>query len=320
MPARPIVLLMPGQGAQHPGMAVELYDRETVFTAVMDEFFALMGDEGRWLRGDWLSDRPDTHLDDASRAQPLLFAIDYALGRTIRSYGLQPAGLLGHSVGELAAATLAEVMDLAAAARVMLSRSAAMADTPPGGILAVAAAPEQLRPFLGDSGVVVGALNAPLQTILVGAEPHLSAVERALTEAQVPCRRVPSRQPFHCPAVDAAAVRFGKAFADERLRPPTTPIWSTRTARPVQDGEAVDPAFWAGQLAAPVLFWPALDELLAVGGVTLVEAGPGQSLSMLARRHPTVRRGSSEVVPLLPSKSEGSWTKWEAALAYLLGR
>jgi [acyl-carrier-protein] S-malonyltransferase len=313
----PIALLLPGQGAQHQGMAVELYGRDLVFTRTVDEFFGHMGAAGQALRADWLTDRPAVVLDDASRAQPLLFVIGYALGRSLLDRGLRPAVLLGHSVGELAAAALAGVFDLAEAAAIMLARSAAMRSAPAGGLLAVAAIPADLELYLGD-GVVIGALNAPRQTVLAGPEPRLSVVENMLRDNRVSCRRVPARQPFHCPAVAPAAACFEAALRDVRLRPNMMPIVSTRTAEPVRASQALDPEFWAGQLAEPVLFWPALDALLRTGGFTLVEAGPGQGLSMLAARHPAVRAHRSRVLALLPSAAEGTLATWSAAVEQLI--
>ena len=318
---RSVALLLPGQGSQHPGMAVELYEREPVFTATLDEFFELLGTEGKLIRSDWLARDPDVPIDDAARAQPLLFGIDYALGRALCAHGIRPAALLGHSVGELAAAALAGTVDLPGAARVMLERSAVMADTVPGGMLAVAASPEQVEFYLdtgaGADQVVVGARNAPRQSVLAGPEPQLRLVEAALRGAGLLCRRVGARQPFHSPAVAPAAARLAAAIADVPLRPPAIPVWSTRTGAVVTAAQATDHEFWAGQLAAAVLFWPALDNLLASGDWTLVEAGPGQGLSTLARRHPAVRQGGAAVVPLLPRGASGAWEAWRAALARL---
>lgn len=318
MGTRPIALLFPGQGAQHPGMGVALYGVDPGFTAAMDEFFTLMGAEGARLRADWLADEPCMPLDDALRAQPLLFALGHALGRALAGHGIQPAALLGHSVGELAAAALAGVFDPVGAAQIMLARSAAMATAPPGGLLAVAATPAELEPWFDvdakSDGMGVGALNAPRQTVLAGPEPRLTIMATALREAGFMGRRVGSRQPFHCPAVADAAVLFESGFAGIALSPPRIPIWSTRTARPVDPDQAVTATFWAGQLAAPVLFWPAVDGLLGSGEFTLVEVGPGKELSMLARRHPAVRSGRSEVVSALPSTADGTLDTWNAAL------
>lgn len=323
-PTRPVALLLPGQGAQQPGMAIGLYGHEPVFTAVMDEFFTLLGREGEELRADWLSECPRVPLDDASRAQPLLFAVGYALGRTLLAHGVRPAVLLGHSIGELAAAALAGVFDLPDAAWLMSARSAAMAGVGPGGMLAVAARPEELAHLLpdgsggGPGAVAVGAVNAPAQTVLSGLEPQLTEVEETLREARVAARRVPARQAFHSPAVAGAADLFETAFGGVSLNAPVIRVWSTRTARPVRPHEAADAGFWAQQLAEPVLFWPALDNLLRHGDFTLVETGPGQGLSMLARRHPRVRSRRSGVVPLLPPRPGGDLAFLRTALTDLL--
>ncbi|MGK5550307.1 acyltransferase domain-containing protein [Actinomadura kijaniata] len=332
MSGRPVALLLPGQGAQHTGMATGLYGREPVFTETMDDFFALLGPEGTRLRDDWLTDRPRVPIEEASRAQPLLYATGHALGRALRQHGVTPAVLLGHSVGELAAAALAGVLSPAGAARVNLARTDALAGETAGGMLAVAATPERLAPFVDvplpepgrsfagapERAVVVGAVNGPMQTVLAGPDPELSGVERELLDAGIPCRRVGARQPFHAPAMARAAERYARAFAAEPLSPPTTTVWSTRTARPVTPRQARDPRFWAGQLVSPVLYWPALDALLSRGSYTLVDTGPGQLLSTAARRHPAVRRGDSEVVSMLPARPTGNAAdSWRTGLERL---
>ncbi|CAM3541120.1 acyltransferase domain-containing protein [Kibdelosporangium persicum] len=317
----PIALLLPGQGAQYPGMAVELYGAEPVFTAAMDEFFSLMGAVGAGLRADWLSDHPVVPLDDASRAQPLLFAIGYALGRALIARGIVPSVLIGHSVGELAAAALAGVYDPPGAARIILARYEAMATAPAGGLLAVSAAAGDVERHLDarshEGGVGIAAINAPGITVLAGPEAELVRIREVLAGNGISAMRVGSRQPFHCPAVAAAGEKFEAGFAGVTLRPPRIPIVSTRTARVVTPEEAVTPGFWARQLDAPVLFWPALDTLLSAGAYTVVEAGPGKGLSMLARKHPAVRAKRSTVVSLSPSRASGTLTAWHAGLDHL---
>ncbi|HEY8982966.1 MAG TPA: acyltransferase domain-containing protein [Streptomyces sp.] len=300
MARRPLAFLLPGQGAQFPRMAVGLYESEPDFAAIVDEFFEMMGPEGKETRDDWLSESPRLPIDSGRRAQPLLFVIGYAVGRLLCDRGEQPSVLLGHSVGELAAATLAGVFDLEAAARIMAARCRALDAAPAGGLLAVAAPYSRVRDLLGArctaGGVAVGAVNAPRQTVLAGPAEELARTEEALAAEGLTVRRVRALEPFHSPVMDEAARRFEKAVARETLKVPRIVVQSSRTARPVQPQEAVDPAFWARQMAEPVLFWPALASLLDEGPLTVVETGPGQGLSAPALRHAAVREGRSEVV------------------------
>nr|AAG30190.1 acyl transferase [Streptomyces sp. R1128] len=323
-PRRRVALLLPGQGSQHPGMGLELYGYDGVFTETMDEMFELLGPvDGASLRADWLAGdalAPEL-LNDASRAQPLLFAVEYALGRSLLSQGVDVDVLLGHSVGELSAAALAGVVDLPGAARVMAARTAALAALPPGGMLAVAATAEELAPFVAaehvEIGVVVGALNAPRQTVLAGPEPRLTEVEGELRAAGVMFRRVPARQPFHSPASAPAAEVVEKVLSGVTLREPTIPIMSTHSGAYVTREQALDPAFWAWHFVRVVLFWPALDALLSEADHALVELGPGQELTVLARRHKAVRSGASTVRAVLPRGARGTREAWDDALAEL---
>lgn len=300
-PGRPVALLLPGQGAQQPCMAAGLYGHEPSFTAAMDTVFELLGARGRRLRRAWLAgpDDADPMFDDVVVAQPLLYAVDHALGRMLLDWGLRPGALLGHSVGEMAAGTLAGVFRLEDGVRLMVDRVEAFADSPPGGMLAVAAAPSDVQDLLGD-GVVVGAVNDPRQIMLAGPARPLAAAAAALRERGTTCRPVLARQGFHSPMLAAAAEGSVPAWRAAGLRAPTGPLWSAYRPGPLPAATARDPRFWARQPAAPVRYGPALDMLLDAGDWLLVEAGPGQSLSTLARRHPRVRIGASAVVPLLP--------------------
>ncbi|MFC9745680.1 acyltransferase domain-containing protein [Streptomyces niveus] len=302
---RRVAFLLPGQGSQHIRMAAGLMETEPVFADAMDEALAVLAEHdgpngwGTGLRESWLTGRDPAVMDQVTRSQPLLFAVDHALGRLVLSWGVRPAAMLGHSIGEVAAAVLSGVFTLRDAATVVRDRVTRLVDAPPGGMVAVAGSPAEVAPHLG-AGVVIGAVNAARQTVLAGLDAPLRATTAALGEAGFMVRSVPASTAFHSPALEPAMSGAAEAIAALPVGEARIPVMSGYTARFLTHAEAKDPGFWACQPVAPVLFWPALGALLAEEDLILVEVGPGQGLSQLARRHPAVRSGRSAVVPLLP--------------------
>lgn len=299
---RRVALLFPGQGSQYPRMAAGLYGSDDVFTSVMDEAFALLGEQGAAVRADWLDDGHAEDFDDVTRAQPLLYAVGCALGRMLLHRGVEPVAMLGHSVGEMVTATLADVLGFADGMRLMRDRVEHYADSPPGGMLAVAASVSDVTPFL-TGGLAVAAVNAKRQTMLAGERAELAAVAEALNAAGLTCMRVRANQAFHSPAVLEAARRTLDGWRSVRLSAPRRTIYSSHLGTVLTPEKAVDPTFWALQPATTVRFWPALDLLLSGEDLLLVEAGPGQGLTTIARQHPAVRSRRSEAVPLLPTRA-----------------
>jgi acyl transferase domain-containing protein len=279
-----------------------------VFTAAMDAVLDLFGEDGPDVRADWLADgatrTPKIGIDDVRRAQPLLFAVDYALGSTVLGWGVRPTAFLGHSVGELVAAVFAGVVSLPDAVGMMRERVRHAVRIPPGGMLAVAASEEALRPYLrGD--VAIAAVNAGRQTMLAGSSAPLGEVEAALRADGRTVIAVPATSPFHCPAMAPASEAVERAYRGVRLRPPALPLYSGYTGGPLSPEDALRPDFWARQLTDTVYFGPALDELLAADDMLLIEAGPRQTLTAFARRHQAVRLKASAVVPMLPARPGG---------------
>jgi malonyl CoA-acyl carrier protein transacylase len=300
--SRPVVLLFPGQGSQHAGMAAGLYRREPVFTAAVDAALAHMGEEGSRVRADWLNPQSAAiGIDDVRRAQPLLFAIDYALGRMILSWGVRPTAFLGHSAGELVAATFAGVVSLRDAVAMVQARVREAVKIPAGGMLAVAASEERLRPYLTD-GVGIAAVNANQQVMLAGSDRPLGEVADRLRADGLTVVTVPATSPFHSPAMAPASDAIETDYRDIPLREPKLPLYSGYTGTLMSPEAARSPRFWADQITDTVHFRNALDELLAADDVLLVEAGPRQTLTAFARRHRSVRLGAGAVCPLLPAR------------------
>jgi acyl transferase domain-containing protein len=299
-PARlPVVLLLPGQGAQHPRMAAGLYDHDETFTYWMNEAFSLFQEDGPRLRREWLARRRSAEFDDVTVAQPLLYAVNHALGQMVLGWGIRPVALLGHSVGEFAAATLAGVLDFPAGARLMSSRIRSFAATEPGGMLAVAASVSEIADLLG-SDIHLAAVNAARQLLLAGERGALDNAARQLKERGFTCRDVLARQAFHSPVVDDAVRGSLAEFRAVTLRPPRLTVYSAYTGGVLTDELAVDGEFWAWQAARTVYFAPTLTALLDEHDCLLLETGPGDGLTRVARRQRRVFEGRSRAQPLLP--------------------
>lgn len=220
MPGLPVALLFPGQGAQYPRMAAGLYGHYAAFTAVMDRAFQLLGDQGPALRADWLSQAPSVRYDDVTQAQPLLYAVNCALGQQVLSWGVEPAVLLGHSVGEMAAATLAGVFGFTTGMTLMRDRMTVFAQTPPGGMLAVAASVDEVGPYLDGSEVAVAAVNAAggLATRSASSARRYSRRSPARPRGRAPWRPT-------TPACGPSASCTPRASSSRRTPTPGTTTW-----------------------------------------------------------------------------------------------
>ncbi|RQX01381.1 type I polyketide synthase [Micromonospora inaquosa] len=297
---RELAFLFPGQGAQHAGMVQDLYQQEPRFAEALDETLHLFSAAGTdvahaWRTGD------DTQLAATIVAQPLLFAVEYALAQLWRSWGVVPHRLLGHSIGELTAAAVAEVVSLSDAVALVAIRARAMNRMPAGGMLAVAANSDDLADLLSVE-VGIAAVNGPRQTVLAGPRDALEGLAGTLRERGLRSRPIRTAHAFHTEAMREAADEFRSAFGDVALRAPRIPIVSAATGATMTAQQATDPTFWADQLVDPVLFGPALEHLLTQGPHMLIEVGPGQTLRSLSRSHHALADGGHLAVASLPPR------------------
>jgi acyl transferase domain-containing protein len=218
----------------------------------------------------------------------------------VQSWGVRIDALLGHSIGEMVAATLTGVLSLTDAVQMIQSRVAALASAPPGGMLAVAGTPSELAPLLTD-GVTVAAVNSARQVLLAGLDGPLASTGQRLLQHGVVFRRARATTAFHNPVLKEYADRAWRC-APAALSAPDRRVVSCYTAADLDAATACDPSYWSSHPVAPVLFDPALDTLLAHRDYLLLEIGPAQGLSTLARQHSAVQHGGSSVLGLLPVK------------------
>ena len=283
--AQRVAFLFPGQGAQHTGMARGLYESEPVFARYFDQCAAGFGDElGVDLRAE-IFDGTGRNLERTDRTQPALFTVEYALAKLIETYGVRPAALAGHSIGEYVAATIAGVFDLETAIKAVSVRARLMHTAPRGVMVAVALSPEAIAEHLS-SGVDLAAVNDPGGCVVAGSEQDIRAFSARLAELGIVARRVRTSHAFHSRLMESMIPEFTGFMSRLTLRDPQIPLLSNITGTWMSAGEATNPATWARQVRATVRFADELDVLLADPHRIVVEVGPGGALTSSAMRHP----------------------------------
>jgi phthiocerol/phenolphthiocerol synthesis type-I polyketide synthase E len=309
-----IAFLFPGLGSQHVGVAWDLYEQSTAYAEAFDQCLDLFEAQGVPLRRLWLEGE-EAELDSPYLTQPLIFSVEYSLARTWQSWGIRPTAVIGHSLGEITAATVAGVFTLEDAVRAVTVRSRAVQDTPPGGMLAVAASRDQVVPFLAGN-VSIALVNSLQQVVVAGPADELAEVGAALEAAGLSCRRVRTTHAIHTPLTQPAVPVFDETLRGLQLSPPTVDFYSAALGRLAGPDEAVDPGFWSSQLVRPVLFADALDAMAArPGRLLMVEVGPGRALTTVARRHPDVTADRHRVIPTLAQRRTDPLAEVRSALA-----
>ncbi|MDR3436279.1 polyketide synthase [Telmatospirillum sp.] len=283
-----IAFLFPGQGAQRPGMATDLYRAIPAFRAVIDEADRILADTPiAGLRALLLAAADDSAamrtLSETEWTQPALFVTEYATAMALHSYGVRPSLLAGHSVGEYVAACLAGVMAFDDALRLVEARGRLVASAARGAMLAVSMTEAELTPLLERTGTDLAAVNGTRQCVASGNEAAITALAEAVDALGRPARRLPVSHGFHSRLMDPIGDAFTAEVARVSLSAPAIPIISTLTGAPLTAAEATDPGYWGRHLRGAVRFADALARLAAEPSALLVEAGPGATLSRLAR-------------------------------------
>jgi phthiocerol/phenolphthiocerol synthesis type-I polyketide synthase E len=322
--SRSVAFLFPGLGDQYPGMARGLYEAEPVFRAEVDRCAELLqpllgldlrevlfageapsdaapslGVDLKAMLGRTSAASPDAErLNRTELAQPAVFVIDYALARLWMSWGIVPDAVIGHSLGEYAAACIAGVLTLEDALALVADRARLIGGLPGGSMLAVSLSEAALRPFLS-TDMVVATVNAPELTVAAGPDAAIAALEAALTAAGHTARRLATTHAFHSPMMAPAAAPLAERAARAELRPPSIPMLSNVTGTWITDAEATDPGYWTRHLTGTVRFAEGISELLSEPGRVLVEVGPGQTLSTFVRQRADGEPAPAATIPSL---------------------
>ncbi|MFF3292020.1 FkbM family methyltransferase [Streptomyces sp. NPDC003023] len=313
---RPVAFMFPGLGDHYVGMGQGLYRHFPLFREHLDRCAELLAAEldldirDALFPQDQAPDTPAPAMDlrqmlgrdsgdqsDAERrlnrtgvAQPALFAVEYALAKLWESWGLRPQIMIGYSLGEYVAATLAGVLTLEGAVKLVAQRARLIDRSPQGAMLAVMLPEEQVTALIGEK-LSLSAVNGPEFCVVAGPDTAVDELHTRLMEQGVAARRVKSTHAFHSVMMEPLAPEVTRLAATLDLKAPSIPYISNVTGRQITDEQATDPAYWARHLCSPVRF---ADGLAALGAEPLLlETGPGQTLSSLAA---TARDGDTAAV------------------------
>ena len=285
-----VAFLFPGQGAQHINMGRDLYAREPVFRGAVDDccrrLRPALGLDLRTLLFPEAADEPAAaRLAQTAITQPALFVVEYALAQWWLEQGVRPAALLGHSIGEYVAACLAGVFTLDDALTVVAERGRLLQATAPGAMLAVSLPEADLQAAL-PAPCAIAAVNAPDLCVIAGTAEAIDDAERKLAGQGAATQRLHVSHAFHSALVEPMLDEFEALLARVKRSRPQIPLVSNLSGDWITDEQARSTAYWRRHLRHTVRFAEGLDTLLAQADRVLLEVGPGDTLSTLARRHP----------------------------------
>jgi acyl transferase domain-containing protein/surfactin synthase thioesterase subunit/acyl carrier protein len=286
----PIVFMYSGQGAQFPGMGRQLYDEKKAFRDAFDECDGYIQESlGHSIRDiAFGAGAKEEVIHETLHAQPALFAFEYAMTRLWQSVGIEPAAVIGHSLGELVAACIAGVLSLADAVELVCHRARLMQNASSGGAMASAMADEStVRSLLEqqDLPVVIASVNSPISTVISGATADIDTTIDRLANEGIQSQKLRVSHAFHSHMMDPILDEFEAAIAHLPVREPTMPLVSNVTGN--TEVTTMDGAYWRSHIRQPVRFADGIRALLDSGHGLFIEVGPGHSLLSMAQQNVT---------------------------------
>lgn len=294
-----VCFLFPGQGSQFPAMGRDLYQDEPVYRAAFDECAALFARfTGTDLISQLYGDSPASAelLSRTEQAQPALFAVEYATYQLWHSWGVVPDVMIGHSIGELAAACVAGVWSLEFATQIVATRGRVMSEQEPGGMVSLQASLECALALLPE-GCSVAAVNAPESVVIAGPLSAMQDMEQRAAAAGTSSRRLRTSHAFHSESMLPAAEAVTGVAAAAIAHAPSIPLISNLTAEPMTVAQATSGEYWGDQVRSTVRFGESVAAVLDQANTVFVEVGPGETLSRLVQQ----ATAGDRVVAALPS-------------------
>lgn len=297
------VFLLPGGGAQHVGMARRLFEEDARFRSFVEEGFSYLepaiADE---IRAVWFATGGDKTAEGRTFLRPSLqlpaiLIVEVAIARLWKDWGVSPKALIGHSMGEYAAACISGVMSYRDAVNLVRLRGELFDIVEPGGMLSVPVSVETLKSLLPAS-LDIASVNAPELCVVSGRDEDLALFQAELAEKGIDASRVAIDIAAHSRMLDGILPRFEAFVRSIRLNPPTIPIMSNLAGHWLTNADACDPTYWVRHLRSTVLFNDGMARLSVQPGQVYIEIGPGRTLSSLAKMQTNI--DANQVINTLP--------------------
>ncbi|MCK4762980.1 MAG: acyltransferase domain-containing protein, partial [Candidatus Aminicenantes bacterium] len=295
---KPVVFMFPGQGTQYVNMGLDLYKTEPVFREEMERCFEILKESGLDIKAILYPEQHSTApasgssvansdpINNTAFAQPLIFAVQYALAKLLMSWGIKPYAMTGHSIGEYTAACLSGVFSLEDALALVAERGKLMQRMPAGDMLSVSLSKKELTPLLSKhKELSLAAENSPSLCVVSGPAAAIGFLSKELEEKEYKHRLLHTSHAFHSAMMEPVLKDFAKKIAGVKLNKPQIPYISNVTGTWITVQQAADPGYWTGQLRQTVRFAAGLTGLLKEKQPVFLEVGAGRVLSTFAHQH-----------------------------------
>ncbi|MCC5666136.1 acyltransferase domain-containing protein [Nostoc sp. CHAB 5784] len=324
----PVIFMFSGQGGQYANMARELYKTEPTFRRYIDTCALILQPQLNLDIRHILFPQQEQieaatqQLQQTALTQPALFVIEYALAQLFMSWGVLPAAMIGHSIGEYVAATIAGVFSLEDALEIVAKRGQLMQQLSSGSMLAIPLAEKDVQLLLKSQTLdkdylQIAAINSPSSCVVSGTNEAIAVLQNQLSSQGIECRLLHTSHAFHSAMMEPVLEEFIQAFKKVKFSPPRIRFISNVTGSWITNEQATNPSYWSQHLRQPVRFSDGISLLLKQFEGVFIEVGPGRTLSTLTTQHLDKNAKQQVVSSLHHVKEEKSDVSW---LLQTLGR
>lgn len=292
----PVIFMFSGQGSQYANMGRELYELESVFKKHVDICAAILQPHlGLDIRSLLYPNPEETEtaanqLQQTFLTQSALFVTEYALAQLLMAWGVRPEAMIGHSIGEYVAATIAGVFSLEDALKIVAIRGQLMQSLSPGSMLAIKLPEKEVRSLLNKNelyrkSLQIAVINSPSSCVVSGTSDIVAALEQQLSSSEIECRQLHTSHAFHSVMMEPILSKFGDAIKSVKLNPPKIHFISNVTGNWISAEQATNPDYWCQHLRQTVRFSDGISQLIQQFTGVFLEVGPGRTLATLTTQH-----------------------------------